>query len=61
MKVDVTELMGNETFLYLISSGNTLVARVDPRTTFKIGEQVEVALNMDNFHLFDPETEQAIC
>jgi len=57
VKVDVTELMGNETFLYLISSGNTLVARVDPRTTFKIGEKVEV----DNFHLFDPETEQAIC
>ena len=61
VKVDVTELMGNEIFLYLLVGENTFVARVDPRTNFKIGEKVEVAFNMDNFHLFDPETEQAIC
>ena len=61
VKVDVTELMGNEIFLYLLVGENTFVARVDPRTNFKIGEKVEVAFNMDNFHLFDPKTEQAIC
>ena len=61
VKVDVTELMGNEILLYLLVGENTFVARVDPRTNFKIGEKVEVAFNMDNFHLFDPETEQAIC
>jgi len=61
VKVDVTELMGNEIFLYLIVAGNTIVARVDPRTNFKLGEKVEVEFNMDNFHLFDPDTEQAIC
>jgi multiple sugar transport system ATP-binding protein len=61
MKVDVTELMGNEIFLYLLAGENTFVARVDPRTSFKVGEEVEVAFNMDNFHLFDAETEQAIC
>lgn len=60
VKVDVTELMGNEIFLYLVSGPNTFVARVDPRTRFKMGEQVEVALNMDNFHIFDPETELAV-
>jgi multiple sugar transport system ATP-binding protein len=31
-KVDVTELMGNEIFLYLISGKHSYVARVDPRT-----------------------------
>ena len=59
-KVDVIELMGNEIYLYLVSAGNNFVARVDPRTAFKAGEDVQVALNMDNFHVFDPETEKAI-
>ena len=59
-KVDVTELMGNEIFLYLVNGENTFVARVDPRTAFKAGDQVEVALNMDNFHLFDSSTQLAI-
>jgi multiple sugar transport system ATP-binding protein len=59
-KVDVTELMGNEIFLYLVSGSNTYIARVDPRTNFRIGDKVQVAFNMDNFHLFDPETELAI-
>jgi multiple sugar transport system ATP-binding protein len=60
VKVDVTELMGNEIFLYLVSGSNNFVARVDPRTRFKMGDKVEVALNMDNFHIFDPETEKAV-
>ena len=53
-KVDVTELMGNEIFLYMLSGKNNYVARVDPRTRFQIGEQVQVVFNMDNMHLFDP-------
>jgi len=61
VKVDVTELMGNEIFLYLLAGENTFVGRVDPRSDYKMGDQVDVAFNMDNFHLFDPETEQAIC
>ncbi len=53
-KVEVTELMGNEIFLYLESGGNSFVARVDPRTRFAISDKVQVALNMDKFHIFDP-------
>jgi multiple sugar transport system ATP-binding protein len=52
-KVDVTELMGNEIFLYLLSGKNNYVARVDPRTRFQMGDQVQVVFNMDNFHIFD--------
>lgn len=52
-KVDVTELMGNEIYLYLISGKHNYVARVDPRTRFKVGDDVQVAFNMDNFHIFD--------
>lgn len=53
-KVDVTELMGNEIFLYMLSGANNFVARVDPRTRFQIGEKVQLVLDMDNFHIFDP-------
>jgi multiple sugar transport system ATP-binding protein len=59
-KVDVTELMGNEIFLYLLAGSDSIVARVDPRTNFRIGEKVPVSFNLDKCHLFDPETEKAI-
>jgi multiple sugar transport system ATP-binding protein len=57
-KVDVTELMGNEIFLYLLSGQTSFVARVDPRTRFAIGDKVEVVLNMENFHIFDPSADK---
>jgi len=57
-RVDVVELMGNEIFLYLMSKDDKqFVARVDPRVTANIGEQVELAVNMANAHIFDPKTE----
>jgi multiple sugar transport system ATP-binding protein len=59
-RVDVTELMGNEVFLYLISGGKNYIARVDPRTAARVGQEVEVLINMDNMHIFDRDTEVAI-
>jgi multiple sugar transport system ATP-binding protein len=58
--VDVTELMGNEIFVYLKSGDHNFVARVDPRSRYKIEDQVQVIFNMDNMHIFDKETERAI-
>lgn len=60
-KVDVTELMGNEVYLYLISGSKNFIARVDPRTSARVGQDVEVLFNMDNMHVFDRDTELAIC
>jgi multiple sugar transport system ATP-binding protein len=60
VKVDVTELMGNEIFLYLLSGKNTFVARVDPRSNIPVGEQAQVMFDMDNFHIFDAQTEEAL-
>ena len=60
IKVDVTELMGNEIFLYLLSGKNTFVARVDPRSKLRVGQEAQVALDMDHFHIFDAVTEEAI-
>jgi multiple sugar transport system ATP-binding protein len=56
--VDVTELMGNEIFLYLLTGNKQFIARVDPRTQVHSGEEIDLVLNMDNMHLFDPQTEK---
>jgi multiple sugar transport system ATP-binding protein len=58
--VDITELMGNEIFVYLKSGENNYIARVDPRTRFQVNDKVQIVFNMDNMHIFDQETEQAI-
>ncbi|MEA3407566.1 MAG: ABC transporter ATP-binding protein [Chloroflexota bacterium] len=59
-RVDVTELMGNEVFLYLVTGTKTFIARVDPRTSARVGQDREVYFNMDNIHVFDRNTEVAI-
>ena len=60
-KVEVTELMGNEIFVYLTTgSHQSYIARVDPRSKYHYGDDVQVAFNMENFHIFDKETEEAI-
>ena len=58
--VDVTELMGAEVYLYLLAGNKQFVARVDPRTSAKVGSDVTVHFNMDNVHIFDRQTERAI-
>jgi len=51
--VDVTELMGNEIFLYLVNGEHNFVARVDPRTRVDMGDKMQVSFNMNNMHIFD--------
>ena len=58
-EVDVVELMGNEIFVYLKVGNQSIIARVDPRTSFRVGDSVQIAMNMDNMHLFDKETGKA--
>ena len=58
--VDVTELMGNEIFVYLKTGENVFVARVDPRSRYHVNDNVQLVFNMENMHIFDKETEVAI-
>jgi len=53
--VDVTELMGNEIFLYMLNGNHSFVGRVDPRTRVEMGDEIQVTFNMDNMHIFDPK------
>lgn len=58
VRVDMMELMGHEIYLYLVAGDNEFVSRVDPRSSYTIGEDVEVAFSMTNIHLFDPSADQ---
>jgi multiple sugar transport system ATP-binding protein len=59
-KVDVTELMGNEIFVYLLTGQYSYVARVDPRSKARVGHAIRIVANLDHVHFFDKSTERAI-
>ena len=59
-KVDVVELMGNETFLHLTAGPSQLLARVDPRTPARVGQSARVVLDLAHLHAFDPDTQASI-
>ncbi len=56
-EVEVTELMGAETYLYLNCEGNAVTARVEPTSTAKAGDHSKIAFDLNKMHLFDKETE----
>jgi multiple sugar transport system ATP-binding protein len=58
--VEITELMGAEIFLYLVTGDVNFTARVSPRSTSRIGDQVKVVIDASKIHLFDKETERTI-
>ena len=60
--VEVTEMMGAETFLYVNVEGFDFTARVEPTSTAHPGDEgIEIALENTKIHLFDKETERTIC
>ena len=60
--VDVVELLGAETYLYVTVNGALpLTARVDPTTSHsRVGEVVDLAIDANRVHIFDKDTEQSI-
>ncbi len=58
--VEVTEMMGAETYLYLDCVGIPLTARVSPRTTARTGDTIKVAIDPNRIHIFDKETEKSV-
>ena len=58
-RVDVTEPLGAEIYIYLLVGDHSLIARVDPRTRVDIGDEVELVLDMSKMHIFDRQTQEA--
>ena len=59
--VEVTELMGAETYLYMNCEGQSINARVSPTNTARPGDKIQIALETAKIHLFDKDTEVTIC
>ncbi|SDI61018.1 ABC transporter ATP-binding protein [Dolosicoccus paucivorans] len=59
-RVQVVELTGAETMIYLEKEGVEFVSRVNVRDQFALDDLVEVAFNMNKVHFFDAETEELI-
>ena len=58
--VEVTEMLGAETYLYLKVMDNNFTARVNPSSTVKAGDTVKIGVDVNKIHLFDKETEVAL-
>lgn len=59
-EIDITEMMGAETYIYFSVDELPFIGRVDTRTTAKAGDKIKVAFDGNKIHLFDKETELAI-
>ena len=58
--VEVTEMLGAETFLYITCEGVPLTARVSPRCSARPGDTVKLAIDPNKIHLFDKDDEHAL-
>jgi multiple sugar transport system ATP-binding protein len=58
--VDVTELMGSEVYVYLVADSKSFIGRFDPRTSARVGKQIDAVFDMANVQFFDPSTEKAV-
>jgi multiple sugar transport system ATP-binding protein len=59
-KVDIVELMGSESYLYLDCNCNKLVAKTSSSTSIKSEENVNIAIDTSKLHYFDKDTEERI-
>jgi multiple sugar transport system ATP-binding protein len=58
--VEVTELMGAETYIYLAKEKSNIVARVNGSSKAKAGDTLKIALDASKVHVFDKETEKTV-
>jgi multiple sugar transport system ATP-binding protein len=58
--IKIYELLGAEVLLYFDLEDASCVAKVNPRTTARIGDTVKFAFDLNKLHIFDKETEQVI-
>ncbi len=58
--VEVAELLGAESILYMKLGNQDFLARVDARHTFKSGDQIKLAFDLNKAHFFDCKTEKRI-
>lgn len=58
--VEITEMMGAETYLYVNCEGTPLTARVSPRSSARPQDVIQLGIDPNRIHIFDKETEMSI-
>ncbi len=59
-KLDISEMLGAETYLYLNIENISLTARVDGKNCFECNSAVKLKFDEERIHLFNKDTELAI-
>ncbi|TMC00719.1 MAG: sn-glycerol-3-phosphate ABC transporter ATP-binding protein UgpC [Chloroflexi bacterium] len=60
LKVEVSEVLGADQFLYGVVGADTITARVDPNLKVSPGDRLRLGVDMRRLHLFDGPTGRAI-
>jgi multiple sugar transport system ATP-binding protein len=58
--VEIVEPLGHEVVIYARAGDDLLVATLDPHKAPKMGDKIELQIELDEVHLFDAETEKRI-
>ena len=59
-KASMVEPLGSDTLVTLSLDGAEMTARFPPEAGVRVGDTVELGIAMSRFHLFDPESGQAL-
>jgi multiple sugar transport system ATP-binding protein len=58
--VDQVELMGSETYLYLVLGQKNIVARVSAHNRSRAGDKTKIAADCSKLHIFDADSGEAL-
>lgn len=58
--IRVYEMLGAEVYLYFDVEDVSFTARVNPRTTARVGDNVKLALDLTKIHIFDKDSETVV-
>ena len=59
--IDLDEMRGSESYLYIDYAGQKMITRVPARYARKADENISLAIDIDKVHVFDKDTEKAVC
>jgi multiple sugar transport system ATP-binding protein len=57
LEVEIVEPLGHEVVVHARAGDDLIVAKLDPSFVPRMGDSVDLAVELDALHLFDPETE----
>lgn len=60
VKVELSEMLGHETYVYSKFNSINIISRVEPDVILSNGESISLTINPDKIHIFDIDTEENI-